>query len=165
MYDLVFVTSWPWWAAGPAIGFVVILLAWMTGKSLGVSTGYGVVCALGSRLTFFQAKEYGQRWRLAFIVGLPLGGLLAALLAGSFSPTLAFGQLDALTHGSVPVKALLLFGGGVLIGAGARWAGGCPSGHTIVGMAQGAPASVAATLGYMVAGFAVFNLLYAVVGR
>jgi uncharacterized membrane protein YedE/YeeE len=164
MYELLFVTPWPWWAAGPALGLVVILLAWVTGKSLGVSTGYGVACALGSRLPFFQSKEYGQRWRLAFIVGLPLGGVLAALLAGTLSPTVAFGQLDTLTHGSVVAKVLLLFGGGLLIGAGARWAGGCTSGHTIVGIAQGAPSSLVATLGFMVAGFTVFNLLWAVLG-
>ena len=164
MYEAVLVTPWPWWVAGPAIGLIVTLLAWLTGKPLGVSTGYGTVCALGSRAPFFQAKEYGERWRLAFIVGLPIGGFIAAWLAGRFAPTLAFGQLDALTHGSVAAKAALLFGGGLLIGAGARWAGGCPSGHTIVGIAQGARSSVVATLGFMVAGFTVFNLLYAVFG-
>jgi hypothetical protein len=78
VYEAVFVAAWPWWIAGPAIGLVVILLAWLTGKPLGVSTGYGTICALGSRVSFFQAKEYAERWRLAFIVGLPLGGLLAA---------------------------------------------------------------------------------------
>jgi hypothetical protein len=161
VYEAVFVAGWPWWIAGPAIGLVVVLLAWLTGKPLGVSTGYGTICALGSRVSFFQAKEYGERWRLAFIVGLPLGGLLAAGLAGSLTPTLTFGQLDALTRGSIAVKAALLFGGGLLIGAGARWAGGCPSGHTIVGIAQGARSSLVATLGFMVAGFTVFNLLYA----
>jgi uncharacterized membrane protein YedE/YeeE len=164
MYEAAFVTPWPWWVAGQAIGVIVTLLAWLMGKPLGVSAGYGVVCALGSRLSFFRAKEYGERWRLAFILGLPVGGAAAAWLGGQLTPTLAFGQLDALTHGSVAAKVVLLFGGGLLIGAGARWAGGCPSGHTIVGIAQGARASVIATLGFMIAGFAVFNLLYAVLG-
>jgi uncharacterized protein len=164
MYEALFVTPWPWWVAGPAIGLVVTLLAWLLGKPLGVSTGYGVVCALGSRLSFFRAKEYDERWRLAFVVGLPLGGLIAAWLAGQLSPTLAFGQLDRLTHGSVAAKAVLLFGGGLLVGAGARWAGGCPSGHTIVGVAQGARSSIVATLGFMIAGFAVFNALHLVLG-
>jgi hypothetical protein len=66
----------------PAIGLVVSLFAWLLGKSLGVSTGYGVACAMGSPLAFFRAREYGERWRLAFIVGLPLGGLVAAWLGG-----------------------------------------------------------------------------------
>jgi len=164
MYESVFVTPWPWWAAGPAIGLIVTLLAWLLGKPLGVSTGYGVACALGSRLSFFRTREYGEGWRLAFIVGLPFGGFVASWLAGQLTPTLAFGLLDGLTHGSVTVKAALLFVGGVLVGAGARWAGGCPSGHTITGIAQGAWSSIVATLGFMVAGFAVFNALYLVLG-
>jgi uncharacterized membrane protein YedE/YeeE len=164
MYEAVFVTPWPWWAAGTAIGLVVTLLAWLLGKPLGVSTGYGVACALGSRLSFFRAREYGEGWRLAFVVGLPFGGLIAAWLGGQLEPTLAFGLLDGLTNGSVAAKAALLLCGGVFVGAGARWAGGCPSGHTITGIAQGARSSIVATLGFMAAGFAVFNALYLVLG-
>jgi uncharacterized membrane protein YedE/YeeE len=164
MVEAVFLTPWPWWAAGPAIGLVVVLLAWVAGKPLGASTGYGVACALGSRLPFFQAGEYRERWRLGFILGLPVGGLLASLPGGGVAPTLAYGSLDAWLGGSLPAKGALLFAGGLLIGAGARWAGGCPSGHSIVGMAQGAPSSVVATVGFMVGGVAVFNLLRALLG-
>jgi uncharacterized membrane protein YedE/YeeE len=164
VYDAIFVTPWPWWVAGPALGLVVTLLAWVTGKPLGVSTGYGSVCALGSRLSFFRQSEFGGRWRIAFILGLPIGGLVAAILAGAFTPTSAYGALDGLTGGSLLLKGALLFGGGLLIGAGARWAGGCPSGHSIVGIAQGAVSSLVATLGFMVAGVAVYNALVALLG-
>jgi len=163
MYDAIFVSAWPWWVAGPAIGVIVVLVAWIPGKALGVSTAYGSACALGSRLAFFGAREYRERWRLWFVVGLPIGGVLAALLAGTLVPTLAYGRLDALV-GSLPAKALLLFGGGLLIGAGARWGGGCPSGHSIVGIAQGARSSLVATIAFMIAGVVVLNLLYAVLG-
>ncbi len=165
MYEAIFVSPWPWWLAGPAIGGVVTLVAWVGGKALGVSTGYGVVCALGSRLSFFRAGEYREAWRLWFIAGLPIGGVVAGLLAGGLVPTLAYGGLDALTGGSLAAKLGLLFAGGLLIGAGARWAGGCPSGHSIVGIAQGAVSSVVATMGFMAAGFVAFNVLYALVGR
>jgi uncharacterized membrane protein YedE/YeeE len=165
MYQAILVTGWPWWVAGPAIGLVVILLAWVGGRALGVSTGYGSVCAVASHLRFFAAKEFHERWRLWFIVGLPIGGLVAAMLAGGFAPSLAYGQLDTLTGGFLPAKGGLLFAGGLLIGAGARWAGGCPSGHSIVGMALGARSSLVATLGFMGGGVVVFNLLYALFGR
>lgn len=164
MYNAIFVAAWPWWAAGPALGLVVILLALFTGKPLGVSTGYGSVCAATCRLSFFQGKEFQETWRFWFILGLPIGGLVAGALAGKFTPSLAYGQLDALTNGSLLAKTGLLFGGGILVGAGARWAGGCPSGHSIVGIAQGAVSSIVATIGFMVAGVMVFNLLYAVFG-
>jgi uncharacterized membrane protein YedE/YeeE len=166
MYHALFVSPWPWWAAGPAIGLIVILFAWIGGRALGVSTGYGSVCAAaGSHLPFFGAKEYHEGWRIWFIAGLPVGGIVAAVLAGGLAPTLAYGQLDILTGGSLAAKAALLLVGGLLVGAGARWAGGCPSGHSIVGIAQGARSSLIATLGFMVGGIGVFNLLYALFGR
>jgi hypothetical protein len=164
MYDAIFVTPWPWWVAGPALGLVVVLTAWLGGKALGVSTAYGSACALTSRLPFFAAGEYSERWRLWFVLGLPLGGFLAVALAGRFAPGWAYGGLDALVEGSLSAKAGLLFVGGALVGAGARWAGGCPSGHSIVGIAQGSMASLVATVGFMLGGLVVFNLLVAVLG-
>lgn len=164
MYDAIFVTAWPWWVAGPALGLVVFLTAWLGGKGLGVSTAYGSVCALTSRVPFFAAKEYREAWRLWFVLGLPIGGSLAFLLGGRFAPGWAYGGLDALVAGSLPAKAGLLFVGGALVGAGARWAGGCPSGHSIVGIAQGSIASLVATAGFMLGGVVVFNLLVAILG-
>jgi hypothetical protein len=164
MYDAIFVTPWPWWVAGPALGLVVVLTAWLGGKTLGVSTAYGSACALTSRLPFFAASEYGEHWRLWFVLGLPLGGFLAFALADRLAPGLAYGGLDTLVAGSLSAKAGLLFVGGALVGAGARWAGGCPSGHSIVGIAQGSIASLVATVGFMLGGVVVFNLLVAILG-
>src|ERR1700693_3140692 len=104
MLEAVLVKPWPWWLAGPAVGLVVTLLAWIGGKSLGVSSGYGAVCATVSRLSFFQTRDYTERWRLAFVVGMPLGGLLSAWLAGSLAATAAYGQMDVLTGGSLALK-------------------------------------------------------------
>jgi hypothetical protein len=164
MYDAIFVTPWPWWVAGPGLGVVAILAAWVGGRALGVSTAYGALCATTSRLAFFRAPQFHERWRLWFVAGLPVGGLLAALLGGGFAPSFAYGMLDTLTGGAVPAKAGLLLAGGILIGAGARWAGGCPSGHTIVGVARGSIASLVATAGFVVGGVLVFNLFLVVVG-
>ena len=62
------------------------------------------------------------------------------------------------------MRAGLLLAGGLLVGAGAHWAGGCPSSHSLVGIAQGSVASLVATVGFMVAGVVVFNLLVRVLG-
>src|SRR5437660_6744854 len=161
MYHAIFVSPWPWWVAGPTLGLVVVLTAWLGGKGLGVSTAYGSVCAAASRLPFFRQRQFHEPWRVWFVAGLPLGGLAAAALGGWFAPGLAYGSLDALTGGSLAARAGLLCGGGLLVGAGARWAGGCPSGHGLVGIGQGPVASLAATGGLKVAGRAASHLLHA----
>jgi uncharacterized membrane protein YedE/YeeE len=138
---------WPFWLAGLGIGAFVPLFALATGKALGISSGYSELCAL--------AKPAGaERWKLWFALGLPLGGLASTLLADG--PTWVSSSTDmesALGLGGAAQLALLGLGGG-LIGYGARMAGGCTSGHSIVGLAQGAKSSLIATLGFMAGGFA-----------
>ena len=75
------VVIWDGWIGGIAIGLYAILQVLLTGKLLGVSTGYGNLCSLASRLPFFNQGRYSQpnSWRLWFIIGIPLGGLLASL--------------------------------------------------------------------------------------
>lgn len=159
-FEIVFVKPWPWWVAGSAIGLFVVALAWVTGRALGVSSGYGCACGLGSGLSYWRKKPYNETWRLWFLAGLPLGGLAAAALSGAlhFQPV-----LGALTSNPW-LGASLLFTGGALIGFGARWAGGCTSGHSIVGLALGSKASLVATLGFMAAGFAVTHTLVRFLG-
>ncbi|MEK7468139.1 MAG: YeeE/YedE thiosulfate transporter family protein [Planctomycetota bacterium] len=159
-FDHVFVQPWPWWAAGGGIGLFVILLAWTTGKPLGISSGYGSTCGFFSRMSAWKQKPFCETWRPWFLAGLPLGGLAAALLAGG--PHLAT-SLHAF-GGSPVLTGIAAFSGGALVGLGARWAGGCTSGHSIVGIALGSKASLIATVGFMAAGFGVTQLLFRAFG-
>jgi uncharacterized membrane protein YedE/YeeE len=156
VYDALFVTRWPFWAGGLAIGGFVLVFLWLDNKLLGVSTGCAELCQVRSR------PELRDSWRLAFLGGIVLGGFLAGRLAGA-APTVAIGRLDGLLAGTAPIARLsLLAGAGVLVGYGARLAGGCTSGHSIVGVAQGARASLIATGAFMVGGFATTQILYGV---
>lgn len=158
VWQALFVDRWPFWAGGAAIGAFVLLFLAGTGQALGVSTGFTDACAA----PFDPAAR--RSWRLPFLGGIIGGGLLAALLGDGFAPTLAMGLFDTVVSASLPVKALVFGGGGVLLGFGARLAGGCTSGHGIVGMALRAPSSLIATGAFMVAGFAVTNLVLRVLG-
>lgn len=149
---------WPWWASGGAIGLFVTIMAWVTGKLRRVSSGCGSVCAVGSRLEYFQS--FRQPWKLWLIAGIPLDSLAAALLGGRWDPTFDMGTFETVFGPDLWVKAVMLVQGGGLIGWGARWAGGCTSGHSIAGIAQGAKASLIVTLGFMAAGMAVSNLVF-----
>jgi uncharacterized protein len=166
MIEAVFVEPWPFWAAGLGIGLFVTLFAWVTGKPTGVSTGLGSACGLVSSCAHFQEARYREPWRLMFVLGIPLGGLLAAALAQGtgLRPTFELGAFERAISAQPMVKAGLLFLGGALLGFGARWAGGCTSGHAIVGVAQGAKSSLVATAGFMVGGVVVVNLLFRVIG-
>jgi hypothetical protein len=156
--------AWPAWIAGWVIGALVVLLAWVMGKGFGVSSSYGSLCSLVSGIAFFKKKPFDERWRLWFIAGLPLGGLLSAALAGDLHPKFHIGLFESVFGDDPIVKGGTLLAGGFLVGFGSRWAGGCTSGHSILGIAQGAKSSLVATIGFMAAGLLVTNLLYRVLG-
>jgi hypothetical protein len=118
--EAVFVRPWPFWAGGLAIGLFAVALAWVTGKPLGVSSGFGTLCSLVSGLPLFREKPFNERWRLAFLLGIPLGGLASAALAG---PLELRTSLRLVSGESVPALAVLAVGG-FLVGYGARLAGG-----------------------------------------
>jgi len=162
MYEAVFVRPWPWWAAGPGIGLIVVALAALASRPLSVTTGFGSMCALGSRLPYFQRSEFGAggRWRFEFLAAVLVGAALSAMLAGPWGRAEAMGSL-ALVVGR-PVQVALLLGGGVCIGFGARLAGGCTSGHSIMGSALGARSSFLATAMFMLGGAAAVNAIAAV---
>ena len=151
-FQAVFVDRWPWYVGGASIGAFVLWMLWMDNKLLGVSTGCAELCAI--------RRDAGVRrsWRLPFLLGIVLGGVASAMLAGRV-PTLAMGAFDTLVGASLVVKVPVLVAGGVLIGYGSRLAGGCTSGHGIVGTAQGAKSRLVATGMFMIAGFATTQLV------
>jgi len=74
------------------------------------------------------------------------------------------GLFDTVFTSRMDVKLAVLFAGGLLVGFGARWAGGCTSGHSIMGISQGQKASMLVTVGFMAAGMLVANFLFRVLG-
>lgn len=125
----------PWWVAGPGVGLCVVALYALAGVKLGVSGGWLQLLFLAERRPLTEA------WRLWFTGALVVGAVIAALLGTGRVD--GYGALsDAL---SPPLLAGVLVLAGLLIGYGARWAGGCTSGHGISGCSAGSPESLAAT--------------------
>lgn len=139
--------TWPFWLAGLSIGAFVPLFALATGKALGISSGYSEMCALAKPAS-------PERWKLWFALGLPLGGVASALASGGASWSTSSTEMSSALGLGGAAQLVLLAVGGALIGYGARMAGGCTSGHSIVGIAQGAKSSLVATIGFMAGGFA-----------
>jgi hypothetical protein len=99
---------------------------------------------------------------VVFFSSLALGGLASALLWGTFQPTFSLrspGFANIFGEGLGSSAALLL--GGTLTGFGTRMAGGCTSGHGLIGVSRLQPGSLLATAGFFGAGILVSLLLEA----
>jgi uncharacterized membrane protein YedE/YeeE len=146
----------PWFVAGPLIGLLIAGLYALQNKPLGATSAYSNVIAL------VRARPKTEIWRVWYFVGLLGGGLLAALLQGGFAFDLAYGALGRF----VPLPALipLLFLGGALMGYGARWAGGCTSGHGLCGTSVRSAGSFVATITFMLTAIGVTFLVHLISG-
>jgi uncharacterized protein len=164
MYDIII---WPGWLAGAGIGLLMVAFYWITGKQMGVSRGYCNLWAYVSKLPFFQQKEYtGNVWRVWFILGITLGGFLSTVIAhpGEWHFHFDMGQAyDALLPNNVWLRMLVLFGGGLIMGLGARFAGGCTSGHVIAGIPMLNLSSVLSGMLFFIGGLLTVQLTARVV--
>jgi uncharacterized membrane protein YedE/YeeE len=155
-----------WALAGLCIGLITLLMLWTTNHRLGISTGFEDVCSLVLRVPYLRRTEVlgGRHWRIPFLVGLLLGGVLSAALARGWSPIWQLGLFD-LVIGLGPVgKLAWMFVGGLFIGFGTRLAGGCTSGHGIFGVSNLDKASLVSTLSFMITGIMTTTLIFGLFG-
>jgi uncharacterized protein len=171
---------WPWYIGGPIIAFVMITLIYL-GKSFGFSSNFRTLCeamGAGKKCSFFDFNWKYQKWNLLFLVGAVLGGVIATnFLSDSQIPKISAyttEYLQNLGFNSVgkaysPVEIfeelslkniLILIIGGLLIGFGTRYAGGCTSGHGISGLSDLQIPSLIAVLGFFIGGLIMVHLLF-----
>lgn len=172
---------WHWAIAGILIGLIVPVLLLIGNKKFGISSSLRHVCAmcLPAKIPFFQYDWKKEIWNLFFVVGVLLGGFIAAyflsnpnaiVIAESTKESLAalgvkdFSSLlpsDIFNVDNIfTLKGLFFFViGGFLVGFGTRYAGGCTSGHSIMGLATLQLPSLIATCCFMVGGFFSANII------
>lgn len=176
---------WPWYVAGPLIGLTAPVLLILGNKSFGVSSSLRHICAacFPSNLSFFKYNWKREMWNLFFVTGIVLGGVITAIWLNNpdpvaLNPTLVrslnkHGITDF--RGLVPSELfkwqnlfsvqglLLIVAGGFLVGFGTSYAGGCTSGHSIMGLSNLQWPSLVATICFMVGGFLSANLLVPII--
>lgn len=159
LLDTLFVTTWPWWVAGLLLGLAVLAYLWFFGHRLGFSSAYADTCKSIDRkvASTHPGVKTGRFW---LVLGLPLGAFLATV--GWWSWGWSMGRMDQIANGSFVVKAVLLVVGGLFIGFGARWVGGCTTNHVFSGVPSGDKASLAATASFLLAGYLLATILYKV---
>ncbi len=172
---------WAWYVAGPLIGLTVPALLILGNKSFGISSSLRHICAscIPANIPFFKYDWKKEVWNLFFVFGILLGGAIAANLLANpnpvkVNPALAtelagygitnYNNLvpeDILNWQSLfTLKGfLLMVVGGFLVGFGTRYAGGCTSGHSIMGLSNLQLPSLIATICFMVGGFIMANLI------
>ena len=180
-WDFVF-KPWPWYIAGPLIGLAVPALLIAGNKRLGISSSLRDICAacVPANIPFLQYDWKKESWNLLFAVGIVIGGFLAGYLLRSPNPvdlspntlqdlrSLGIEQQPGLLPKEIfrweslktPSGLILIVGGGFLVGFGTRYAGGCTSGHGIMGLSSFQWVSLLALMGFFAGGlFSTFVLL------
>ncbi len=141
---------WPWYISGPLIGLMVPALLILSGKTFGISSSFqhlGSMCAPRSKLPYLKNNNWRQSsWSLVFVLGVILGASLGANFLSAAPVALLPGHYYSLGGATT----LLL--GGLLVGFGVRYANGCTSGHTIMGLSNLQWSSLVASVSFFIGG-------------
>jgi len=166
---------WPWYVAGPLIGLVVPALLLLGGKTFGISSSLRHICAacFPADISFFKYDWKKESWNLFFAAGIVAGGFIATYFlskpaaVGLNPQTIAILKQQGIKDfsGLLPqdifsfsqlftLRGLVfIVVGGFLVGFGTRYAGGCTSGHAIMGISSLQWPSLVATCCFMAGGF------------
>lgn len=171
---------WPWYIAGMLIGLIVPVLLILGNKHFGISANLRHACAacFPAGINFFRYDWKKEIWNFFFVGGIVIGAIIATQLLANPNPV----EVDARlakelagygitgNGGLLPEELyswqsllstrglIVLIGGGFLVGFGARYAGGCTSGHAIMGLSNLQWPSLVATMMFMAGGFLMANI-------
>lgn len=148
----------PWYIAGPLIGLMVPLLLFLREKQLGLSSTYRY---FGSfflpKNSYLNYPRINDAWQVQFAAGI----LIASIVIFQFDlrpePTveLALANGHAITEVySLDHWYLFLFGG-IFVGFGSRYAGGCTAGHCIMGNSILSVPSMISTVMFFIGGLII----------
>lgn len=172
---------WAWYVAGPLVGLTVPILLILGNKSFGISSSLRHICAscIPANIPFFKYDWKKEIWNLLFVFGILIGGFIAVDFLSNPNPIEVNPDLAeelagyGITNYSnlvpedimnwqtlfTPKGFFLMVVGGFLVGFGTRYAGGCTSGHAIMGIANLQWPSLVATICFMIGGFIMANLV------
>lgn len=172
---------WPWYLSGFLIGLTVPTLLIIGNKTFGISSSLRHICAacIPANISFFKYDWKKEVWNLYFVAGILTGAWFAGAFMSNSQPIeLNQSTITALSsYGIKDFSGLMpsdifcsdniftLSGffffviGGFMVGFGTRYAGGCTSGHAIMGISNLQWPSLIATCCFMAGGFVMTNLI------
>lgn len=170
----------PWYVGGPLIALIMLALLWL-GRSFGFSSNFRTICSAmgaGKNCDFFRFDWKSQSWNLLFLVGSVIGGYIAAhyLSVDQIPPInektitelkeLGFESAGSMYSPSELFEdyslknIIILLVGGLMVGFGTRYAGGCTSGHAISGLSNLQWPSLVAVIGFFIGGLLMVHVLF-----
>jgi len=168
-----FQESWSPYVVGAGIGILSCITLLLSDKTIGCSTAYSKTSGMIEKILWkkrFNDNRYYKKiiprvdWEWMLVAGIVVGSFISAKLSGQFNlikvPSLwgsQFGQSNIL-------RWLIAFLGGVIMGLGARWAGGCTSGHGISGTMQLAVSSWISSIFFFVGGIITATMIFHLIG-
>lgn len=173
---------WPWYITGPLIALIMATLLYF-GKTFAMSSNLATMCSIagaGKFIEFFKSDWKDKKWNLIVVLGAVIGGFIAKNFLSNDSVTnlnkktiLELNELGFKNPGKtiVPNEIFsfdvlttshglpILLVGGILIGFGTRYAGGCTSGHAITGLSSLQKPSLIAVIGFFIGGLIMTNFI------
>lgn len=172
---------WAWYVSGPLLALVMFMLLWFGGE-FGASSTMRTICAIGGagkKIPFFNFHWKSQIWNIVFVLGAVIGGYIAAtFLPSTMPPQISAATISDLENVGIvydgqiaPMSIfrwpnlftlkgfIVIVGGGFLVGFGARWAGGCTSGHAISGLSNFQIPSLIAVIGFFIGGLLMTHII------
>jgi len=166
-------TYWSPYAVGIGIGLLSWLSFLISGKPIATSTTFARIGgmieeAIAGEKTkqrpYYKKIKLKINWQLMLVVGVVLGSFLSAVISGDLQFGVWVPSLWTSGFGdSAILRVLVALAGGIILGFGARFAGGCTSGHGISGTLQLAVSSWVSAIFFFVGGIITAHIIYFVI--
>lgn len=172
---------WPWYVSGPIIGISIPLLLIIGNKMLGISSSLRHTCAAVApfNIQFLKYNWKSEIWNMFFVLGILIGGFVGGVLLNNGEAVqisestitdiknMGINSFDGLVPSDIfnwntlfSIKGILIMVlGGIMIGFGSRYAGGCTSGHAIMGISSLQWPSLVAVIFFFIGGLLMTHFI------
>lgn len=167
--EWLFAARWSPYVAGFGIGVLSWVAFLLSDKPLGCSTAFARTSGMVEK--YFSARGVKKRlyfqefppeidWEWMLVLGIVIGAFISVTLSGAFEGQVVPALWSETFSSRAFPRLLSAFNGGILLGLGARWAGGCTSGHGISGTLQLAVSGWLAVACFFIGGVVTAFLIY-----
>ncbi|TCO11068.1 YeeE/YedE thiosulfate transporter family protein [Natronoflexus pectinivorans] len=161
---------WSPYAVGIGIGLLSWLSFLISGKPIATSTTFARAGGLienlitggkAKRRPYYKKIKLNLNWQWMLVMGVVAGAFLSAIISGDLQVGVWVPSLWASAFGdSAILRVIVALTGGVILGFGARFAGGCTSGHGISGTLQLAVSSWVSAIFFFIGGIITAHLIF-----